>query len=81
MGIKQRLDFTDLLVRYMKLEEEIPWAFYLGSACLVLFGISLLQSEINLISSGIFYYISKSLSAAIVGVGLLIFVLTATRTR
>ncbi len=80
MSIKQRFSFTDLIVHYVKLEEEIPWAFYLGSACFIFFGIFLWAAEMSLIA-GAFYYISKSMSAVLIGIGLLIFVLTATRAR
>ncbi len=81
MSFRQKFNFTDLLVLYMRLEEKIPWALYLGSVCFIIFGIYLWQAEMNLIVTGSFYYISKSISAAIIWTGCLILVLTVTRAR
>ncbi len=81
MGFKQQFSFTGLIVRYVKFEEDIPWAVYLVSICFIFFGIYLSQTEINQIITQEFYAIIKLLYLAIIGIGFLIFALAATRRR
>ncbi len=81
ISIKRNFTFTDIVLSYMKLEEKIPWVLYLLSICFIFFGVYLSQAEIILTLTGWVYYIFKLISLVLVGVGFLLFVLTATRAR